>query len=100
MRYLLLMPIIITAIISLVLWQKLNAKDKINMGMKLCYWKLSYKRKFFRTLWLFPLFTIIIVLFHFTIKSFIIRCIIGLVSYILLLVQAIYNYKKWNNEEL
>ena len=28
--------------------------DKVDKGFELIYWKLSYRRKFIRTLWLIP----------------------------------------------
>lgn len=71
---------------------------KIDKGIVLCYRKLSYRRKFIRTLWMLPIGIALIIYYHITFQSFLWTCIIAIVFGIMFLSQAIYNYKKWKNE--
>ncbi len=99
MGYLLLfLPALTVIIIHLIFKNTFNDGEKIDKGIVLCYWKLSYRRKFIRTLWLFPISIIIMVLFHLTFQSCFYTCIIGAIVFISFLAQAIYNYKKWTAE--
>ena len=68
-------------------------------GFELVYWKLSYRRKFIRTLWVSP-----IILFPFLLPpdySFFGVPREGLfgIFLVVLLVQAWYTYGKWKKEE-
>ena len=42
-------------------WEKKNM-NKVDKGFELVYWKLSYRRKFIRTLWMIP-WTIVALIF-------------------------------------
>lgn len=92
----LLLPALTVIIIHLIFKNTFNAAEKIDKGIVFCYWKLSYRRKFIRTLWLLPIFIIIMVLFHLTFRSYFLTCIVGVAYFLLLLAQAIYNYRKWH----
>ena len=77
-------------------------KDKVDKGFELIYWKLSYRRKLIRTLYLLP-FTIIlcVVMIFLTIdidKKIPIIFTIVLVS--VTTIQLIYNYYMWQKKEV
>lgn len=88
-------PAVMTVIISLLMSSKWKMCEKVDKGIMLCYWKLSYRRKFIRTLWLVPISIIFIGVFYSTFQSIFWSCLIAAVVAIMLLIQAIYNYKKW-----
>lgn len=74
-------------------------KNKVDKGFELIYWKLSYRRKFIRTLWFTPL-TFLLIPFMFLIgdKLFINRIMPILLS-LVYIGQLIYTYIKWKKEE-
>ena len=72
--------------------------EKVYRGIEICYWKLSYRRKFIRTLWLILIGIIIIVGFYKEFDINIFTGIIEIVIFSVILMQAFYNYKKWKNE--
>lgn len=93
------LPIFVLVIIVVVFHKKFDTEEKVDKGIELFYWKLSYRRKFIRTLWMFPIFAILIILRHITFQSSIQTFAIEILIFVLLLAQAIYNYKKWKNEK-
>ncbi len=93
--------VIIVAIsmgMSSFLAKRYDMSQKVDKGIELCYWKLSYRRKFIRTLWIIPFEVIVISNFCTTYQSYIFPWIIGAVLFLLSFIQAIYNYKKWKQE--
>ena len=48
---LILFPGIIAIITSALMSKKWEKHEKVDKGIELCYWKLSYRRKLIRTLW-------------------------------------------------
>lgn len=72
--------------------------EPVDQGFALCYWKLSYRRKLIRTLWLIPVAMITLFCFHTKVQSYFWTCLLAAAFAILLLIQAIYNYKKWKKE--
>ena len=69
--------------------------NKVDKGFELRYWKLSYRRKFIRSLLMLPFCIIILVLSDLTSHTGISNIIfyIGVVS--VLLTDIIYNFFKW-----
>ena len=61
---LILFPGIIAIINSALMSKKWEKHEKVDKGIELCYWKLSYRRKFIRTLWMIPIAIVIIFYFH------------------------------------
>lgn len=92
-------PIFILVIIVVVFHKKFDTEEKVDKGIELFYWKLSYRRKFIRTIWMLPIFAILIILRHITFQSSVQTFAIVVLIFILLLAQAVYNYKKWKNEK-
>ena len=77
------------------IFDKSNKKDK---GFVFCYWKLSYRRKFFRTLWMLPLLVVVLIINHNVYSSIFLKCTIASVLLLSFMIQAIYTYKKWKAE--
>ena len=74
-------------------------KPKVDQGFKIAYYGLSYRRKFWRTINSVPLLLVYIVLMYFLLG--IDALFIGFVIFtgIIFIVQASYNYVKWQEEE-
>lgn len=70
-------------------------KRNIDKGFVLSYFKLSYRRKFIRTLWTIPvlIFTLFLLKINGAYGKFF--PVITLVLIVMLICQLIYNYKKW-----
>ena len=73
--------------------------EKIDKGFQLNYWKLTYRRKLIRTLWMAPfVFLVLLLPADFALLPLPRN---GLIVIVLALsgVQAAYNYYKWRNTE-
>ena len=74
--------------------------EKIDKGFSLIYRKLSYRRKFLRTLWSTPIILLLFLfdedvsVFGMSRNSFMIFLIL------LFIVQAVYNYYRWKNDDV
>ena len=73
-------------------------KEKIDKGFSFSYWRLSYRRKFMRTLWFIPLAVLVIILVQAAYRSYMLTFVSGVFILAVILAQAIYNYKKWKEE--
>lgn len=74
-------------------------KNKVDKGVKLNYWNLSYRRKFIRTLWQIPLVLLAIGLSILAVDNIFFNRIVPILLVIILIWQLIYNYTKWKNDE-
>lgn len=72
---------------------------KADKGFQLVYWKLSYRRKFIRSLWTIPIFIISIGIIIFQGKGIFISRIMPLILVVLGICELLYNYKKWKNDK-
>lgn len=72
---------------------------KVDKGFQLIYWKLSYRRKFIRTLWSIPIFVISIGIIIFLGNGIFMSIVMPLILIILFIIQLIYNYIKWKKDE-
>lgn len=78
---------------------RFELSKKTDKGFQLSYWKLSYRRRFIRDLWMLP-FVIISIGFIIWIGDSIFTNIVVLViGLVLFLVQSIYDYSKWKKYE-
>ena len=93
-----LIALISGGIFSFFLRRRYEMSEKVDKGMEFCYWKLSYRRKFIRTLWLIPIYVIIIPLFYKAFHSDALKVIISVMVLSGILFQSIYNYIKWKKE--
>ena len=91
---------IITISILVSISKRWEMHEKVDKGISVCCWKLSYRRKFIRTLWLIPIGIFVIFCFYIKLQSAIWTSLVAVAFAIMLLVQAIYNYKKWKKEEI
>ena len=72
-----------------------SGNEEIDRGICLCYWKLSYRRKFIRTLWMIPIESVLILCFYETFRSTICTALVAIFFAVATLLQSTYNYKKW-----
>ena len=72
---------------------------KVDKGFQLIYWKLSYRRKFIRTLWSIPILVISIGIIIFLGNGIFMSIVMPLILIILFIIQLIYNYIKWEKDE-
>lgn len=74
-------------------------KPKVDKGKKFAYFALSYRRKFWRTIYSIPFLLLVIVFMYFLFS--LTPLFIGYVIFVVLLcvVQAYYNYVKWQEEK-
>jgi predicted PurR-regulated permease PerM len=73
--------------------------DKVDEGFCWVYWKLSYRRKFIRTLWMTP-FVIAVIAFilfvqPYTWLSHTIPVIMSIVLVVIYVIQLMYTFHKW-----
>ena len=73
----------------------MKRKDK---GFELQYAKLSYRRKFIRTIWLIPVGIAAIILFQWRFANAYLTVAVSSVLCIVTIVQAFCNYRKWKRE--
>lgn len=78
--------------------KRYEMSEKVDRGTEICYWKLSYRRKFIRTLWLIPVYAVVIAGFCRENGVNIFTGIIGIVLFCGMVIQAVYNYIKWKQE--
>ena len=74
--------------------------NKVDKGFELVYWKLSYRRKFIRTLWMIPWTIVSLIFIQIVGKNYKYTILAGIIYLVILPIQAIYNYKKWMKEEM
>ena len=85
--------------IAVSLWERrYDTGERTDKGFKLCYWKLSYRRRFLRTIWMSPICVAMILWFYHESQSFFWTCIAAVVLVSLVLGQAVSNYRKWKSE--
>ena len=72
--------------------------EKVDKGLEFRYYKLSYRRRFIRTLWLIPWMLLVLFLMHWLGASLFILVLTTVIFTITDFVQALYNYKKWKEE--
>jgi len=73
--------------------------NKVDKGFELMYWRLSYRRKFIRTLWMTPFLLGAIILIFVSSLDIVYDVVISIILLAIFLIQLIYNYKKWKRTE-
>jgi len=68
--------------------------NKVDKGFQLIYWKLSYRRKFIRTLWMTPFAIIAIALMFLAGGNILINTVLSLLIVVMYFIQLIYTYVK------
>ncbi|SCJ02841.1 Uncharacterised protein [uncultured Clostridium sp.] len=72
---------------------------KVDKGFQLNYWKLSYRRRFVRNLWLLPSFIVLTVFIFWNGDKTFINRIIPIILLVIGIFELIYNYNKWKKCE-
>lgn len=73
-------------------------KGKVDKGFELIYYRLSYRRRFIRTLWLIPWMIIALCWLRWLGASIFIVVPLAVIFAIIDFIQALHNYKKWKEE--
>lgn len=74
-------------------------KPKTDKGFKVAYYGLTYRRKFWRTIYSSPIFILLIILMYFLLGFEPLFIGYTIFTVIIFIVQAYYNYVKWKKEE-
>lgn len=77
-----------------------RTKDKVDKGFELAYYKLSYRRRFIRTLWLIPWAVLVLGLLYWQSGSMCLVILATIILGVIGFIQANHNYKKWKAEEI
>lgn len=75
--------------------KKMDKGEMIDSGFVFCFWKVSYRRRFLRTIYIFPLGLIMVFLLHTMYKDLLFTSVIGGEFLAAFIIQAVYYYKKW-----
>lgn len=98
MFLIMIISMIIGLALSFFLARRYDMSEKVDKGVEFCYWKLSYRRKLIRTLWMIPVWIMINIAFYKAFPAYSYARIIGVILFLPVFIQATYNYKKWKNE--
>lgn len=98
MFLIMIISMIIGLVLSFFLARRYDMSEKVDKGVEFCYWKLSYRRKLIRTLWMIPVLIMINIAFYKAFPAYSYARIIGVILFLPVFIQATYNYKKWKNE--
>lgn len=78
----------------------MDKNEKIDKGFELIYARLSYRRRFIRTLWLIPWAILALWLLKWVGTPTVGIVIVGIILFVVGFIQAFYNYKKWKSGQL
>lgn len=98
MLWITIIVLVVVEVFGFFFARKYETNEKVDKGIELCYWKLSYRRKFIRTLWLLPADVIIMLWFYKNWGIGSLTVLIGFGIFGSVFIQAFYNYKKWKTE--
>lgn len=76
-----IISMIIGLSISFFLARRYDMSEKVDKGIGFCYWKLSYRRKLIRTLWMVPVLIIINIAFYKEFPAYSYARIIGVILF-------------------
>ena len=77
--------------------RQMDKGERIDQGFAFCFWNLSYRRRFLRTVYTIPLGVIAVIWIHMTYQDPAFTCALGLLLAAAGAVQALYYYKKWKS---
>lgn len=76
------------------------ARDlQVDKGFELMYYKLSYRRRFIRTLWLIPWMILVLFLLSWIGATAYILVPVAILFVVVGFIQALYNYRKWKKAD-
>lgn len=90
---------LIAAAFSVLIGKIFDRGKRIDKGFAYCYWHLSYRRRFKRTLWTLPILIIVLFLLQVTYESYFLTIVMAVVLGMIFMIQAVVNYRKWKEEE-
>ena len=73
--------------------------NTIDKGFELSYWKLSYRRRFVRDLWILPVCLVLSILIFCSGDELMSNRVVPIALLVLAGVQLSYDYVKWNKHE-
>ncbi|CAG9621898.1 hypothetical protein [Sutcliffiella rhizosphaerae] len=91
---------IVIIFLALFLSRFYRNKEKVDKGFSLVYYSLSYRRRFIRSMWTYPIVFIplIVVIIFYKIELTIALGVIGLLI-ISASIEIMYNYTRWKRQE-
>jgi len=93
-------PIVIGLIVTLILSIVFKDSSKVDRGVELNYFRLSYRRKLIRTLMNIPIIILfLIVIYSFSDWGTLANTLMGLLFALIFLIQLAYNFFMWKKNE-
>ena len=74
-------------------------KNGTDEGNQVVYWKLSYRRKFIRTLWLIPFIILVLIALFVILDNPALVVGYAVLMIIATGLQLLYTYRRWKREE-
>ena len=72
-----------------------SKQQNIDKGFEFSYWKLSYRRKFIRTLWMIPFAIVAVIILFSTNIEYIFALLTTMLLIVVFVIQLVYTYKKY-----
>lgn len=93
-------PIVVALICILIFTFVFKNSSKVDTGVELNYFKLSYRRKLIRTLINIPIIVLsLIIIYSFSEWSMLAYTLTGLFFVLIFLIQLVYNFIMWTKNE-
>ncbi|BAC15345.1 hypothetical protein [Oceanobacillus iheyensis HTE831] len=93
-------PMIAVTVVHLIMHAKYKNSEKIDKGFVFIYHKLTYRRKFIRSLWNIPIFTLIFLgVYWSTNLTSTEYMIFAMICIFLFLLDFLYTFVKWRKSE-
>ncbi|WP_246943595.1 ATPase [Bacillus pinisoli] len=93
-------PILVCVILHLFLSKRYKDVDKVDKGFVFNYHRLSYRRKFLRTLTISPVSIIaLVIIYLYSGWNLLVYVTFLALTLIVMCMQLLYNYRKWKNKE-
>ena len=88
MFLIMIISMIIGLALSFFLARRYDMSEKVDKGVEFCYWKLSYRRKLIRTLWMIPVLIMINIVIYKEFPAYSYARIIGVILFLPVFIQA------------
>jgi hypothetical protein len=72
-----------------------SKQQNIDKGYELSYRKLSYRRKFIRTLWMIPFAIAAVIMLFLTNTEYMFALLMTMLLIVIFVIQLVYTYKKY-----
>ena len=94
-----IIPLVVSLITIIGFYLYYRKKPKVDKGFKFAYYALSYRRKFWRTVYSIPICILSIAIIYLTLGFSSLFIFLTLFITISLIIQASYNYVMWQKEK-